>query len=174
MSESISDPKLVALEKSLSALVPAPGRIDRDQLLFRAGQASVRPRSRLWPTSTALCAVMAAILGTAFAVQSGRSPAERIVYVPVSQRSTQTKIEPPSQADTVMVPPSNSSVLDTEDLLDRAAGYLRDRDLAVRWGLDALPPPPSISSDSEKPSLESMLGLPEKKPDHPGLFPLKF
>jgi len=50
MSESTSDPKLAALEKSLTALVPVPGRIDRDQLLFRAGQASVRTRFWLWPT----------------------------------------------------------------------------------------------------------------------------
>src|SRR5439155_25460831 len=85
MSESTSDPKLAALEKSLTALVPVPGRIDRDQLLFRAGQASVRNRPWLWPTTTALLAVMTCVLGTALALRSVPAPVERIVYITVPQ-----------------------------------------------------------------------------------------
>src|SRR5438034_5192120 len=85
MSESTSDPKLAALEKSLTALVPVPGRIDRDQLLFRAGQASVRTRPCLWPTSTALLAVVACVLGTALALRPAPATVDRVVYVPVCQ-----------------------------------------------------------------------------------------
>jgi len=174
MSEPTSDPKLVALEKSLAALVPAPGRIDRDQLLYRAGQASVRPRPWLWPTTTGLFAIVATILGTALAVQSRPAPVERIVYVSVPQPAAQTKTEPMSSgAPTAIVSRSNSSGLDSEDSWPGSIGYLKERNLVVRWGADALPPPvvaPTVPSLT----VENLLGLPEKKPDQSGLFPLKF
>ncbi len=44
------DPELNAIEAALGSLVPARSRIDRDLVMFRAGQASVRP-SRLGLTS---------------------------------------------------------------------------------------------------------------------------
>jgi len=53
-------------------------------------------------------------------------------------------------------------------------GYLHDRNQVIRWGVDALPPSPSMAGASETPSLESMLGLPEKKAEHPGLFHFRF
>src|SRR5215831_14138364 len=85
MSESTSDPKLTALEISLAALVPVPGRIDRDQLLFRAGQASVRSRPWLWPAATALSAVVAVVLGTVLALRPAPATVERVVYLPLHQ-----------------------------------------------------------------------------------------
>jgi len=55
-----------------------------------------------------------------------------------------------------------------------SAGYLHDRNQAIRWGVDALPPSPSMAGASETPSIESMLGLPEKKAEQGALFPLRF
>src|SRR5438046_9846553 len=85
MSESTSEPKLTALEKSLTALVPVPGRIDRDQLLFRAGQAAVQSRPRLWPTTTALLAVVSCALVTALALRPTPVTLERVVYLSAPQ-----------------------------------------------------------------------------------------
>jgi hypothetical protein len=173
MSEPTSDPKLAALEKSLSALVPLPGRIDRDQLLYRAGQASARSRTWLWPTTTTFFAVLAAILGSAVAVQTKPTPVERIVYVPIPQPSP-SKTDSPSQGDMVLASRANSSRLETDDVRTGSVAYLKELNFAVRWGADALPTPPSMGSSEESPSLESMLGQSEKKEKSAGWFPFKF
>jgi len=174
MSESTSDPKLAALEKSLTALVPVPGRIDRDQLLFRAGQASVRPKKWLWPSATAFLAVLAGGFGTALAMRSAIPIQERIVYVSVPEPRA-----PGSDSPSVVTPPigplaQNGRMEDGGEMWMASAGYLHDRNQAIRWGVDTLPPSPSMASVRETPSLESMLGLPEKKVEQGGLFPLRF
>ena len=172
MSESTSDPKLAALEKSLTALVPVPGRIDRDQLLFRAGQASVRTRPWLWPTSTALLAVVACVLGTALVMRPAPTTADRVVYVPVPppagmSAAPRHPVVAPSSPGTL------SSIGDTENLWASSAEYLQQRNQAIRWGVDALPQPPSAASSMQT-SVESMLGLPEKKAERAEQFHLKF
>jgi hypothetical protein len=171
MSESASDPKLTALEKALTALVPVPGRIERDQLLFRAGQASVGSRPLLWPTTTALLAVVASVLGMGLALR--QAPVERIVYVPVPQTAAPSPA--PKSPDVASTPSSRSTLLtDTEDLWASSAEYLQQRNQAIRWGVDALPTTPSVASNMPTPTVESMLGLPERKAEQVGQFPLKF
>jgi len=174
MSESTSDPKLAALEKSLAALVPVPGRIDRDQLLFRAGQASVRSRPWLWPATTALSIVVTAGLATVLALRPTPAMVERVVYVP----SPPSASEPSFQARTTAPMPStarlDSSIEEEPSLLASSAEYIRERNQAIRWGVEALPPAPSVASATPTPSVESMLGLPERKVEPGSLFPLKF
>jgi hypothetical protein len=172
MSEPNSDPKLTGLEKSLAALVPVPGRIDRDQLLFRAGQASVRHHLWLWPTAAALMAIVAVSLGMVLAWRPGPMTMERIVYVPVPQPSA-------AASDAVVTPapsvaPESSSAMDTGDYWASSSEYLRERNLAIRWGVDALPPPPSTGSFDRAPTIESMLGLPERKANQASPFSLRF
>ena len=59
---------------------------DRDQILFRAGQASARaqpkPRSRFWPALAAGLATVAAGQGYFIAHQPKPAVVERIVYLP--------------------------------------------------------------------------------------------
>jgi hypothetical protein len=170
MSESTTDPKLAALEKSLSALVPAPGRIDRDQLLFRAGQASVRGRSWLWPSATALVAIVAVGLGTALMLRPAPRVIERVVFVsPESQAPAgdSTGSAPLPNARTVQ-----NSVENSRELWASSTGYVQQRDQAIRWGVEALPPSASLDSTGPALSIESMLGMPKEK--HPSLFPLQF
>ena len=174
MSESTSDPKLAALEKSLTALVPVPGRIDRDQLLFRAGQASVRTRPWLWPTSTALLAVVASVLGTALVMRPAPAPVDRIVYVPVPQPAGMSPAPTPSAVVSKTSPGVLSSIGDAGNLWASSVEYLQQRNQAIRWGVDALPPAPSMASTMQTPSVESMLGLPARKADQMGQFQLKF
>jgi len=172
MSESTSDPKLAALEKSLAALVPVPGRIDRDQLLFRAGQASVRSRPWLWPAATALSIVVAASLGTVLALRPAPAPVERVVYVPVPQPA-ESSVGAPQGVASAANARLDSSTEDAENLWASSAEYIKERNLAIRWGVEALPGP-SIASASQTPTVESMLGLPERKFEPGKLFPLKF
>jgi hypothetical protein len=170
MSESTSDSKLAALEKSLSALIPAAGRIDRDRLLFCAGQASVKGRVWLWPSATALSAVVAVGFGIALLMRP-TSLVERVVYV---------SPEPPASlpASGHSGAPSTFSQPEVSTRQDVAWGgssaYLHDRDQAIRWGVDALPPSPAIGSETSTPSIEGMLGLPEKKKDDGEAFHFRF
>jgi hypothetical protein len=170
MSESTSDPKLAALEKSLTALVPVPGRIDRDQLLFRAGQASVRTRPWLWPSATVLLAVVACALGTMLALRQVPASVERIVYLRVPQPDT-TSESTPSAIVSSSASGTVSPIEDGGNLWARSGEYLQQRNQAIRWGVEMLPPVPSSASTKESPTVESILGLPEKKV---GQFPLKF
>jgi len=176
MSEPTSDPKLAALEKSLAALVPAPGRIDRDQLLFRAGQASVRsrPRGWLWPSASVFLAILIAGLGTALAMRSAPPVQERIVYVPAPEPRDPALASTPANSPSTISRAQDRPVEDWREAWIGSAGYLYDRDQAIRWGVDALPSSPSMPYASETPSLESMLGLPEKKAEQGSLFPPKF
>lgn len=49
------------LERVLTGLKPATTRLDRDRLMFRAGQASVPRTSRAWPVLTGLLAGLVAV-----------------------------------------------------------------------------------------------------------------
>jgi len=171
MSESTSDPKITALEKSLTALVPVPGRIDRDQLLFRAGQASVRTRPWLWPTSTALLGIVVCVLGTALALRPAPATVERVVYVPGRPFADTSTATAPSTVTSPSSPGVSSSIADARNVWSSSPEYLQQRNQAIRWGVEALPPAPAVASSMQTPTVESMLGLPEKKREP---FPLKF
>jgi hypothetical protein len=118
MSEQPRDPALTALEAALAALKPAPDGIDRDGLLFRAGQASVRRPSWLWPGAAAVLAVLLA----GVLVWRPVKVVERIVYVEVPAPQTDS---PGYDAVTLPEPPVPE-------------GYLRLRQLVLRDGVEAL------------------------------------
>jgi hypothetical protein len=62
MSQNPNDPELKAIAASLGSLEPARSRIDRDLVMFRAGQASVRPsrwHRRAWNVIAASLALVA-------------------------------------------------------------------------------------------------------------------
>jgi len=168
----------------LSALVPAPPRVDRDRLMFLAGAASVNSDTRfsapeprtlnpdasspakgsgfrvqrgfLWPATSA--ALAATSLALAIALLARPTPAERIVY---RDRPIHVAVDTP--------PPVSHPAPLTEPLLATAAShtvlpsvpahnYLRTRDVALRHGLDALGTFPSAGGDdSPVPTYRSML-----------------
>jgi len=107
------------LENALSSLKPAALNLDRDKLMFRAGQSSARRQNFAWPAVAVLLAVM---LGASLLY---RPPAqtERIVYVP----------QPATPDNTY------SSLMVETERPPRSAQYIHLRDKILAEGMDALP-----------------------------------
>jgi hypothetical protein len=139
MPENLPQPDLSALESALASLTPAPGRIDRDRLLFRAGQVSAGRRRWLWPAATGVMASVAATLGFLLLVRPAPEPIECMVFIQVEP--------PPAPASQPAQPtpatPETEPVLAAADTTRPAqVSYFRLQDQVLRWGLDALPSPP--------------------------------
>src|SRR5206468_691136 len=96
----MSEPDLSALAGALRALTPRPATLDRDAVLFRAGQAAA-PRRWLWPAATAASAALALTLGLMLVLRPAPRPIERVVYVPVERPA------PPAPAAPVAEEPSS-------------------------------------------------------------------
>ena len=85
------DPELKTVESALGALKPSPSRIDRDRVMFLAGQAAARRRTAgQWAW-----VAVAAGLGLVSLVEAGmlaRRPevVERVVYVTRPDTSPET------------------------------------------------------------------------------------
>jgi hypothetical protein len=99
---------------------------------------------------------------------------ERIVYVRVPPPSEAVPAPKPEDAAATSSPQPLFSFTDSDNLWASSAEYLQQRNQAIRWGVDALPPAPSTASSVQALTIESMLGLPERKAEHMGLFPWKF
>ncbi len=69
------DPELSRLANALADLRPRARPFDRDELMFRAGQASVPPRGWHWPLAASVSSVLAVIFGTALLLRSATGPA---------------------------------------------------------------------------------------------------
>ena len=84
MSHVPSDPEVTAIESALRALVPSQSALDRDRLMFRAGQASARSRFLTrwaWPSIAATLAIVAAGEGALLATRPEPRVVERLVIV---------------------------------------------------------------------------------------------
>jgi hypothetical protein len=144
-----SDP-LSSIERSLAGFTPAPPQVERDRLMFLAGQANSDRRaggvsSYIWPTATVAFATSSLILAATLFLRP--EPAARIVYRdrpvaaparPVSARSEPLIASVPAPSREAPAPrvPDNH--------------YLQTREVALRMGLDALGSP-SRASDLPSP-----------------------
>jgi hypothetical protein len=137
MSFEARDPKLVALESALASLAPAPGRIDRDQLLFRAGQAAT-PRRWLWPCATAALALLSATLSFVVLLRPEPQQITCIVYrtLPAGDAAT-------AQSTEKLSAPGDFSMTRTAVAYHQPAplSCIQLEQLVQRWGVDALPDP---------------------------------
>ena len=107
------------LECVLGSLQPAAGRRQRDRLMYRAGQVSMKRRNFFWPT---IATVLAVMLGVSILYRPP-APAERIVYV-----------ERPA------TPENNYGTLAVDNQRPpRPAQYIILRDKILTEGMEALP-----------------------------------
>jgi hypothetical protein len=136
------DPGLAGLEAALAALAPKPGRIDRDALLFRAGQVSVRTRGWTWPCAAAGLGLLAISLGAVLAFRPAPAPEIRIVYRTVKEPPA------PSEREPITAPPGKPTVAQQPTNADERQSPMSYLDLerqVVRWGLDGVPATPETS-----------------------------
>lgn len=94
MSEERLNEPLATLEAALASLQWRTPSLDRDRLMYLAGQASVRrPKGALrthragwlWPVATAASLLLAVTLGGMLLVSPREQTIERMVYVPVDR-----------------------------------------------------------------------------------------
>jgi hypothetical protein len=151
-------PELTALEAALGDLVLRPAGVDRDAVLFRAGQAAA-PRRWLWPCATVAASAAAVVLGVLLALRPAPEVRERIVYVPApaptapehtqgaDHRALTQPGSPQQGADAPRSPDADTSAPVYSSPQRRLEEHL------LRWGLDGLgdpgpdPEPPARSGE---------------------------
>ena len=157
------EPGLTEFERALGALSPMPARLDRDRLIFLAGQAASR-RSKagrwVWPAVAASLAVVA--LGEAALLANRPEPRviERLVVVHDPAPRPAPTLDPPTRPATASSEAPRSEELAPVTILVRSPRRDRRRPseppqtmststaplhLQVgRYGLGALPEPPPL------------------------------
>ena len=144
LSEGLSD-----IEDALSSLVPKSSGIDRDRLLFLAGQASASQlphtsprRIRLWQMTTALSTTAAVALGAMLAVRGQPEVIHEIQYVTQNTNESEITVSPDrtleieNQQSTLYSPAPPYRPF--ENAWSPQQSYLRRRDIALKRGIDAL------------------------------------
>jgi hypothetical protein len=128
MHDTDNERELTELEEALRRLRPAPAGTDRDELMFRAGQAAAGRRSWLRLSATGLVAVLAALAG-AEAMRLARpvSP-ERIA--PIAAQEPVLRLVELSPLPAFGSEPTRAGA---------SADYVELRDRILAEGLDALP-----------------------------------
>jgi hypothetical protein len=115
---------LTAFTRCLANVPPHPGQLDRDALLFAAGQAAGR-RSSLWPVTSVALVVLSAVL-TVTLLTRPPTVVERVVHVPAPAAVEAPTHDPvPGPEDSSAPPPTVASPSLAEALRERAR-LLRD------------------------------------------------
>jgi hypothetical protein len=154
------DPEIAGLEAALAALAPMPGRINRDALLFRAGQASVPGRGWGWPCATATLGLVAAVLGVVVLVRPAPAPVERIVVMTVPVPVPVPV--PPAPGDLAVPPGADVEAAQHEETAPGQSpmNYLQLQMQVVRWGLEGVPAMAEMPPPTEPPvTRDSLLSL---------------
>jgi len=166
MPEEIHGQELAAVEAALAALAPLPARIDRDHLMYRAGQSSARQPGFVWPGLSAGLAALSVALGAALVLRPLQPPVERIVYV-------QLQPPPAPPASQQPTPPDTDTAAEESGSLAAPSERLALQKQVLRWGLDGLPNAPSAAPPEQPLTLDGLLGTPPKPPDRPSFFRLE-
>ena len=132
-----SDPELNEVAAALGSLVLARSRLDRDRVMFRAGQASrPTPRGRrFWPAAAACLGLIASAEAALLAYRPGPRVVERIVVVrepaaPIPESGAVDRVPDPFPVLAGIDPSLGRSAR------ERMAGQV------LRYGLDGLPASP--------------------------------
>jgi hypothetical protein len=128
MSENIPDAEVTQLETALAALAPRPATLDRDRLMFLAGQRAAARRGWVLPCAAAAVAAATTLVAVLLLYQ----PPTNIVYREIPQSP----------------PPAPSAFAEYSEAGPPPTGeYILLRNRVLTAGVDALPAlPPDPSS----------------------------
>jgi len=140
---------LAAVEAALTSLRPAPSTLDRDRVMYLAGQAAGRRRERLaswmWPCTSAAATIAACVLGLLLLERPGPEGNPQTADTPAA-RPVQTEVPLPQWAAT------QPGSQETAGPLDADVRYLGLRHLVLTRGIEALPEvQPSIAPKNQTP-----------------------
>jgi len=142
------EPELNAIEAALGSLVPARSRIDRDHVMFRAGQASVRTSrsgQRAWTAVAASLALVALGEGMLLAHRpQGQIVKEEVVI----REPAATPIESPSERIVAEIP---EPFANERSISLGETAYERLTSQVLRYGLDGLPVSRTVVSSPSGP-----------------------
>jgi len=111
------------IERTLASLVPSASDLDRDALMFRAGQQAAPRRSgAFWPAAACVMTLVSVVLGVALQMQPTPAPGSGVVHV-----------DPPKTSDAPLPDFEFAALPDNS--------YFRLRALVLAEGVDALPEP---------------------------------
>ncbi len=141
MFEPARDSNLVAAEAALSSLTPASS-LNRDLLLFRAGQSSVQ-RRWIWPAMSGGLTLVAASLAVAFLIRPAPDPIHEVQYVRVEVPAARRAEPDRSEANLNVQHAARSATVQSSRLRE----YHAVQDQLLRWGLDAVPSPHRLAAE---------------------------
>ena len=141
------------IEPLLRQLRPRASTVDRDRLMFLAGQAAASPaaspiRRWIWPAATAVATCAALVLAVLLLIRPEPQVIREIVYVPQPvSGATQNVVatshpqpdRPPERAADAAPQPEPPPYRRADPSALVADNYLALRDLALAHGVDALP-----------------------------------
>jgi hypothetical protein len=145
VSEQELNPELTALTEALARLQPRPAALDRDLLMFRAGQASA-PRNWKWPVATTAATLLALGFGVALLFRSPPAAVVQTIYVQVS---TPDSDKPVLEPKPLPPPPDTSPLLAHQSETAPLSDYHRLENHLLRWGFDGLPQAPPVTPQEE-------------------------
>jgi hypothetical protein len=150
MSEALP-PDLSELQSALKSLTPEPPRLDRDRVIFRAGQAQAR--RWYWPAAALVSSAVAACLALVLILRPAPPPTERvterIVYVKVLEPAIAPA--PPAVTQSPTREPELDGTSGRDDQPRTNLGYYRLQQLVLRIGLENLPALPMLPPPAEQP-----------------------
>jgi hypothetical protein len=154
--EEINQPASDPLENKLRQFTPRASGIDRDRLMFLAGQEAggERPEARvtrralgLWPVATFVSSGVAACFAIALGLQMMQPPRERVIVREVLVQPPQTAIVAQVPATPATVP-ARHSLPSPIGLSLPAGSLLQMRNVALRFGVEALPTDRAVSTST--------------------------
>lgn len=156
---------LSKLEHLLAGLRPSAAGLDRDRLMFQAGQTAHGPRRMLWPAATRLAAAVAVCLGLVVLLRPEPAATVQVVYV-----DREIRVQVPSQPESPAPLPPPEREGPASPAAAANLSYWQLHELAVRHGVDALPdavapaagaspvgPPTSVGEWRTRPEMASSL-----------------
>jgi hypothetical protein len=152
-------PELIALERQLRGMTPAAPKIDRDRMMFAAGQAAAStepshevriagpslPANRFWPAATFTMTAATLLLATMLVWQ--RQAYQLASKGDASPPSTNQASEQPREAIAPSPVQFATSTLGLRAFQHPTSGYLGIRYVALTRGVGALEPSSQASTD---------------------------